>query len=149
MLMRLLQATCALAAFAGIVYCCFALWAVRKFRQRNRDDLCSKFAPPLSIIKPLCGVDPHAYERLAVHCVQYYSTYQIIFGVSDHDDPVVPLVKQLEAEFPEIPMRLIVCRLSGMNLKVSNILQMLPAAQHEYLVINDSDIAVPADYLRR
>jgi ceramide glucosyltransferase len=150
MLMLLLQAACALTAVGGIVYCCFALWAVMKFRHKNRDDFGSKSAPPVSVIKPLCGVDPHAYESLRSHCIQGYPNYEIIFGVSNPDEPVVRLVEQLKTEFPEIPIGLVVCsRLSGMNFKVSNILQMLPMARHEYLVINDSDIAVPSDYLRR
>ncbi len=150
MLMLLLQAACALTAVGGIVYCFFALWAVMKFRHKNRGGLCSKFAPPVSVIKPLCGVDPHAYESLRSHCIQDYPNYEIVFGVSNPDEPVVRLVEQLKTEFPEIHMGLVVCsRLSGMNFKVSNILQMLPMARHEYLVVNDSDIAVPSDYLRR
>src|SRR5262249_51173635 len=53
-------------------------------------------------------------------------------------------------EFPQIPMRLIMCpKTLGMNFKVSNLIQMLPEASHEYIVINDSDIRVPEDYLRR
>src|SRR5205823_64870 len=58
--------------------------------------------------------------------------------------------ERLICEFPDLPMRLVVCpNVFGMNLKVSNLLQMLPEARYPYLVINDSDIAVPRDYLRR
>src|SRR5262245_54497042 len=146
MLMLLLQAACALAAVAGIVYCFFALWAVMKFRRKIRADSCSKSAPPVSVIKPLCGVDPHAYESLRSHCIQDYPKYELIFGVSNRNEPVVRLVERLKTEFPEILMGLVVCsRLAGTNFKVSNILQMLPMARHEYLVVNDSDIAVPSD----
>jgi ceramide glucosyltransferase len=95
-------------------------------------------------------MDPHGYESLRSHCVQNYPEFEIIFGVADLDDEIIPAVQKLIVEFPRIPIRLIHCpeRL-GSNLKVSNLIQMLPSAGHEFIVINDSDIKVPADYLQR
>jgi ceramide glucosyltransferase len=108
------------------------------------------FAPPVSVLKPLCGIDPQGYESLRSHCLQDYPNFEIIFGVRDPDDPVVPAVERLIREFPSVSIKLVVCpRTSGMNLKVSNLLQMLPAARYEHLLINDSDIRVEQDYLRR
>src|SRR5262245_21073492 len=150
MFLLLLRITCALAAFGGISYCCFALWAAMKFRRKKREVLHNRFAPPVSVMKPLCGLDPRAYESLSSHCIQDYPNYEIIFGVGDPDDPIVPILERLKGEFPAIPIRLVVCsQLAGMNFKVSNILQMLPVARYDYLVVNDSDIAVPSNYLRR
>src|SRR5262245_37396927 len=150
MAMILLQAITALAAFAGIVYCCFSLWVAIRFLRSGRRVSSNNFTPPVSVLKPLCGVDPHAYDSLRSHCIQDYPDFEIIFGVADPQDPVVPAVERLIDEFPATSIKLVVCpRLSGSNFKVSNLLQMLPSARHEHLVINDSDIAVPSDYLRR
>jgi ceramide glucosyltransferase len=105
--------------------------------------------PPVSILKPLKGTDPDMYESLRSHCVQTYPEYEIVFGVSDLEDSSVPLVQRLQQEFPQIPIRLVECKLNlGNNTKVGNLAQMLPEAKHQFLVVNDSDIRVPPDYLR-
>ncbi len=105
--------------------------------------------PPVSILKPLKGIDPGMWESLCTHCEQEYPQYQLIFGVSDPADPAIEIVHTLQARYPHRPIELIVCeRVLGANIKVSNLLQMLPAARHEIIVVNDSDIRVPTDYLK-
>ncbi len=106
--------------------------------------------PPVSILKPLKGTDPDIYESFRSHCLQDYPEYEIIFGVSDPDDPAVASVQQLQREFPERSIRLVVCpNKLGANVKVSNLEQMLSAARYQHLLVNDSDIRVEPDYLRR
>ena len=106
--------------------------------------------PPFSILKPLKGVDPEIWESFCSHCEQDYPEFQLIFGVSDPVDPAIEVVRKLQAKYPNLPIELIVCdRVLGTNIKVSNLAQMLPAARHELLLINDSDIRVPPDYLRK
>jgi ceramide glucosyltransferase len=74
----------------------------------------------------------------------------LIFGVSDPRDPAIQVIRKLKATYPNIAIELIVCQhILGPNIKVSNLVQMLPAARYEHLVVNDSDIRVPSDYLRR
>ena len=139
----------ALTAF-GMVYSLLSIWTLLKFQPGKHSAVSGKFKPPVSILKPLCGLDPHGYESLRSHCLQDYPQYEIIFGVSDSRDPAVAAVEQLIHEFPEIPMRLVICSsVFGMNFKVNNLVQMLPSANYPYLVINDSDINVPPDYLRQ
>src|ERR1700693_3634899 len=97
--------------------------------------------PPVPILKPLKGTDPDIYEAFRSHCLQDYPEYEIIFGVSERDDPAVPLVERLQREFPRRSIRLVVCEeLLGANRKVSNLIQMLPSARHDFLIVNDSDI---------
>ena len=106
--------------------------------------------PPISILKPLKGVDPEIWESFCSHCEQDYPQFQLIFGVSDAADPAIEVVRKLQAKYPNIPIELIVCdRVLGANIKVSNLVQMLPTARHEVLLVNDSYIRVPADYLRK
>jgi ceramide glucosyltransferase len=98
----------------------------------------------------LKGVDPEIWESFCSHCEQDYPQFQLIFGVSDPADPAVAMVRKLQAKYPNLPIELIVCdRVLGANIKVSNLAQMLPAVRHELLLVNDSDIRVPPDYLRK
>ena len=114
----------------------------KKLKQRPSSE--SDF-PPVSILKPLKGIDPGMWESLCTHCEQEYPQYQLIFGVSDPGDPAIEIVHNLQARYPHRPIELIVCeRILGANIKVSNLLQMLPAARHEIIIVNDSDIRVPS-----
>jgi len=107
-------------------------------------------APPVSVLKPLKGTDPEMYESFRSHCLQDYPDYEIIFGVSDSVDPALQLVEKLKLEFPQRAIRAIVCAENlGSNTKVSNLAQMLRQAKHENILVNDGDIRVPPDYLRR
>src|ERR1051325_10446033 len=149
--MLILARTLLFAATAcGIVYCLLSLWSLLKFRSLKRTPANKEFTPAVFILKPLCGLDPHGYERLRSHCLLDYPAYEIVFGISTAGDPAAAAVERLIEEFPKLTIRLIVCsNVFGMNFKVNNLLQMLPAASHPYIVINDSDIDVPADYLRK
>jgi ceramide glucosyltransferase len=139
-----------LGTICGIGYWLFSLRCAVSFRPQPIDFRKASFNPPVSILKPLCGMDPHAYESLRSHCVQDYPEFEIIFGVADSNDEIIPAVRKLIAEFPRVPITLVQCpQRLGSNLKVSNLIQMLPSARHEFLVINDSDIRVPEDYLHR
>jgi ceramide glucosyltransferase len=121
----------------------------RKLRQAIQPE---NQLPAISILKPLKGIDPGIWESFCSHCEQQYPQVQVqlIFGVSDPNDPAIELVRDLQAKYPSLPMELIVCdRVLGANIKVSNLVQMLPAARHELLLVNDSDIHVPSDYLQK
>jgi ceramide glucosyltransferase len=105
--------------------------------------------PPVTILKPLKGIDPEIGESFRSHCEQQYPEFQLVFGVSDPDDPAIALVRNLQIKYPKLPIELVVCsRVLGPNIKLSNLAQMLPSARHELLLVNDSDIRVPKDYLQ-
>ncbi|HEY3974243.1 MAG TPA: bacteriohopanetetrol glucosamine biosynthesis glycosyltransferase HpnI [Candidatus Sulfotelmatobacter sp.] len=135
------------------IYYLICLRSARAFLRRQEADGIvrpTKALPPVSILKPLKGSDPDIYESFRSHCLQNYPEYEIIFGVSDSDDPAVASVRQLQREFPSHTIRLVVsANKLGPNVKVSNLEQMLPAAHFEHLIVNDSDIRVEPDYLRR
>jgi ceramide glucosyltransferase len=106
--------------------------------------------PPISILKPLKGTDPEMYESFRSHCLQKYPAYEIIFGVNEANDPAIEFVERLQREFPQIPIRTMLClRNLGANIKVSNLAQMVTEAQYDHIVVNDSDIRVEPDYLEQ
>jgi ceramide glucosyltransferase len=107
------------------------------------------FAPPVSILKPVRGLDSEAYENFASYCRQHYPIYEIIFAVSDPGDPVVPVIEKLQRDFPETRIRLATSvEPLGQNNKVSNLYRLVREAEYELLVMSDSDVRVGTDYLR-
>jgi ceramide glucosyltransferase len=106
--------------------------------------------PPVSILKPLKGTDPEMLESFRSHAEQLYPAFELIFGVSNSTDPACEIVRNLQEKYPTHTIKLVVCdHVLGTNIKVSSLAQMLPAATHEILLVNDSDIRVPPDYLQR
>ncbi len=149
-LLRLIEAVAALGAAAGAGYYLLCLWSARSFLRDSRRQALPPFTPSVSILKPLRGTDPEIYESFRSHCLQDYPEYELIFGVSDPEDPAIELVERLQRDFPQRAIRLMVCpKVLGSNMKVSNLVQMLPLAKYDYLIVNDSDIRVEPDYLRR
>src|SRR5437899_387046 len=142
----------ALLALGGIIYMILALWGARDFNHTwRRRGAQMGFAPDVSILKPVKGVDQRMHAGLVSHCNQKYAgRFEIVFGVSSLDDPAVAEIERLKAEFPACAIRLVECHLRlGTSGKVSNLVQMLPEAQYEHVLINDSDILVSSHYLTR
>jgi ceramide glucosyltransferase len=140
----------ALLTLGGIVYMMLALWGARDFvRAVRRRRAAEPFAPPVTLLKPLKGVDPRMYAGLVSHCRQVYAgEFELVFGVHRLDDPATAEVARLSAEFPQLAIRLVECTQQlGTSGKVSNLVQMLPHARFEHVVINDSDIFVAPGYL--
>ena len=154
-ILLILQIIAGLLAACGLGFNLLCIWSARAYlhrRGRGEDFLGAgePFAPPVSILKPLRGTDPHIYECFRSHCQQDYPKYEIIFGVDDPQDPVVADVERLQREFPGVSIQMVVCSQHlGPNTKVSNLIQMQLMARHPYLLVNDSDIHVPTNYLRR
>lgn len=147
------QVVALLGCVSSSIYYLLCLWSAAAFL-RARDTVRSggwpQSLPPVTILKPLKGVDPEIYEGFRSHCLQDYPEYEIIFGVSDPADPAIASVEQLKREFPERAIRLVVCpNILGANVKVSNLEQMVQLARYQHLIVNDSDIRVERDYLRR
>ena len=147
-----IQVLLALVTLSGLAYMLLALWGARDFvHSLRRVSSEPDFAPDVSILKPVKGVDPRMYSGLRSHCEQQYSgSFEILFGVSALDDPAVAEIERLRAEYPAIDIRIVECSEHlGTSGKVSNLVQMLRSSQYEHIVINDSDIHVSPLYLQR
>jgi ceramide glucosyltransferase len=146
----IIEALAALITLAGIAYMLLALWGARDYVRSVRQAAAQPpFAPPVSILKPLKGIDPRMYPGLVSHCEQVYAgAFELVFGVHSLADPAVAEVERLRAAYPQANIQLVECPLIlGTSGKVSNLVQMLPHATCEHILINDSDIFVAPGYL--
>ncbi len=149
-LARAIEILTTVLAAAGIGYFLASIVAARIFL-RERRAAKVEFAPGVSILKSLKGLDPGMMDAFRSHCRQSYAgEFELLFGASSLDDPAAAAVKELVAEFPECAIRLIECpeRL-GTNGKVSTLVQLARQARYDVLLINDSDITVGQHYLER
>lgn len=134
--------------FISWVYWIFACWCVRAFF-RNPQAADPNFCPPVSILKPVKGLDPQAYENFASFACQDYPEYEILFGVQDTEDPAVPVIQRIQRDFPQLNVRLITGPPVGTNPKASILYHLAAQARYQTLAMSDSDMRVTPDYLRR
>jgi ceramide glucosyltransferase len=135
-----------LALAAGAFQLLALAAALRRLALR---DPVARVLPPVSILKPVRGLDPKFYEGILSHARLDYPEFEILFGVSDPDDPAIAEIRRLEAEFPSVPIRLVVSSRRWPNAKVGVLADLAAEARHPVLVVNDSDIRVEPGYLRR
>ncbi len=136
-----------LALVAGsLVYC--ALTIVAAARYRAVVPAAPKDLPPISVLKPLAGVDEGLEENLRSFFEQRYPRFEILFAVRSAADPAIDVVERLQAAYPAIPSRLIATGEPPYpNAKVYSLDRMLAAASHDLLVMADSDIRVDGNML--
>jgi ceramide glucosyltransferase len=139
----------ALSPFIYYLIAVYSSW--RFFRGRPKPQGSQpEFTPAVSNLKPIRGIDPDAYENFASFCRQDYPDYELLFCVGDKDDPAVPILERLAQDFPERRIRVLFG--SGSNApndKVAKLARLVSEAQHEVVVISDSDVRARPDYLRR
>ncbi len=140
----------ALLACVGILQCVLGLVAVWWFAWAKRRGGASepRVRPPVTILRPLCGNEPFLAEALASCFAQDYPDFQIVFGIQDPADPALAVLERVRQDFPDRDIHVVVDpTMHGPNRKVSNLINMLPFARHEVLVISDSDLHLPPFYL--
>jgi ceramide glucosyltransferase len=141
----------AIATFPFIYYLLVLYSSWRFFRRPVRSTGAGpgSFTPPVSNLKPIRGIDPEAYENFASFCRQDYPDYELLFCVGKKDDPVVPLLEKLARDFPQSRIRILFGTDGhASNDKAAKLARLVSEAQHEILVISDSDVRARPDYLR-
>jgi len=131
----------------GVLYTIGSGFAVRWLFSKTAPPLVH--APPVTILKPLCGDEAGLFERVVQFCTQDYAgPVQIIFGVREAADAAVPVVRRLIAAYPQADIVLVIDeRVYGSNLKISNLMNMERRVRYDTLVVADSDVSVTPDYL--
>lgn len=138
-----------LVGAAPLAYYVTAILAALRFFGRERRRVLPYYTPPVSLLKPVRGVDFGSYENFSSFCHQDYPDYEILFAVNEESDPAVPLIRRLEAEFAARRIRLLVgAEQVGANRKVNKQIRLMREAQHEILVLTDGDVRVGPHYLR-
>ncbi|HZT14291.1 MAG TPA: bacteriohopanetetrol glucosamine biosynthesis glycosyltransferase HpnI [Candidatus Baltobacteraceae bacterium] len=146
---RSVARTLLLAATAGgLAYTALALLRVRRYRRRAADPP-PKASPPITVFKPLYGDEPFLYENLRSFCDQVYPKFQIVFCAADCSDPALRTALRLQREFPDREID-VVCGQARdePNPKIANVLAAYHRARHGLIVVADSDIRVPREYLQ-
>lgn len=141
-----------LAALIALGYQVLALLATLIFAAKSAFHLSKPtgaYTPPISVLKPVRGLDEALHDALASHIAQDYPEYEILIGVRDLDDPAVPVIRRLIEFHPDRAIRLVHCPTDTPNAKVGILIDLAREARHAILLVNDSDITVPAHYLRR
>ncbi len=138
-----------LLALAPLVYYALATLAALRFFARECARQLPNYTPPVSVLKPVRGIDFASHENFASFCRQEYPDYEILFAVNDDADPAVPVIRRIIAEFPERKIRLLVgAEHVGANRKVNKLARLAREARNEVLVLTDGDVRVGPDYLR-
>jgi len=138
-------------ALGPFIFYLMVLWAgMFCFRKERRNACCSsRYAPPVSILKPVRGLDREAYENFVSFCHQDYPEYEVLFCVSSLNDPSVPVIERVKNEFPGLRIRLLIrAPAAGTSDKLNNLCRLVKEARYDLLVISDSDIRVGPHYLR-
>ncbi len=137
-----------LFALIGVVQQYIGMLIVRRFSTAPAPAL--REHPPVSLLKPLCGVEPLTELALESFFLIDYPAYQLVFGVQNPQDPVLEIVARLRARHPQRDVTVVVDpALHGTNRKISNLINIFPSAAHEMLVMSDADIHVPPYFLHR
>ena len=144
----ILAALAAIVTFAGVLQAVVGWWAVRRYSRQK--SLPGQWQPAITVLKPLHGDEPMLEEALASFCEQDYPAFQIVFGLHDPADPALHVIRRLRARFPAVDIDVVIDPAQhGVNRKIGNLINMYPRAKHDVIVMADSDIHAPADYLRQ
>ena len=138
---------CAVATSVNLVSIAIA---GHRCRRRDSPPATPSPAPPVTLVRPVCGIEPFVRETLGSSFQLDYPHYEIVFCVARVDDPVVPIVRRLIGGNPQVPAQLLIGD-DGIstNPKLNNILKGWAAARHRWIVIADSNVLLPPDSLQR
>ncbi len=130
----------------GSVFCLLCVWAAGRFMSAPRS--AATYLPPITVLKPVYGLDKGLEDNLLSLCRQDYPDYQIVIGVQRLDDPALPLLRRLEREFADRITLVVKPSEPVVNGKVQNLVNALAHARHDILIISDSDVRLAPDYLQ-
>jgi ceramide glucosyltransferase len=131
------------------IYYLIALFSASRFFRQRPAAADPSFAPPVSILKPIKGLDPGAYENLSSFCRQDYPDYEFLLCIDPDDQAVRAVAEKLQRDFPKVAIRILFGsgRVAA-NDKVAKLARLVAEARHDVLAITDSDVLVAPDYLR-
>jgi ceramide glucosyltransferase len=148
MFLLVIQGLLLVPVVCGSLYAILCLLAVFRFKNQKKQSAPPQW-PPVTILKPVCGLEKGLRENLRSTCLQDYPTFQVVFSVQRVDDPAIALLKEVQQEFgaARVTVAIEQC-VAGPNGKINNLIGGLKYARHDILVISDSDVRLRPDYLK-
>lgn len=145
--------TLLLIAAVGLVTCTGFLGllfvASFRFRRRRVPQVAAEQYPPVTLLKPLCGMEPNLRANIASFFDQEYPEFEIVFGARSADDPALAVVEEVRKDYPFVPVRVVISgEPTAANAKICSMQKMYATARYDYLVISDSDVQVKPSYIR-
>ena len=117
-------------------------------RERRRAIAGPSQFPPVSLLKPICGLEPGLEEHLSSFFEQLYPDYEIIFGARYESDPALDIVRRISARYPSVRVKIVIAGEPWRpNAKVCSLVKMYEQACHDYLIVSDSDVVVESNYI--
>lgn len=141
-----------LVAAAGLVtstaYVFLVMVASVRFRRNLRRRRDADACPPVTLLKPVCGMEPGLEANLTSFFEQQYPNFEIIFGARRDDDPALEVVRRISCKYPSVPVTIVTTgEPTWPNAKVCSLVRMYACAAHDYLIISDSDVLVGPNYI--
>jgi ceramide glucosyltransferase len=148
-------AICAAISIIGTIIYLFQVGAAYSLIRKKRDsgkqtsEHDVNHSPPVSILKPLRGLDDNLFDNLASFCTQDYPEYEVLFCLQDFNDPAYKVAKKIQDKYPNRHISLVVEKCNaGLNPKINNLIPAYRKARHPYILISDSNVLVDRNYLR-
>jgi ceramide glucosyltransferase len=137
----------AIPALAAAAYYLLAVIAAARWKATHPPRP-SHTCPPISILKPIHGRDPRFYEAIFSHAAQDYPEFEILFGLTDPEDPALEDILRLRQEFPKRRIDIVIAPTDAPNAKVGVLAELARRARYDLLLVNDSDIVVDPGYFK-
>ncbi len=136
----------------GLIACVLQIVAVRSHitsLNSGEGATLPRFFPPVSVLKPLKGIDDNLFDNLESFCVQDYPEFEVIFSLQDRNDPAYKVARKIKDKYPDRDISIVVRRCNdGLNPKVNNLIPAYRVSKYRYILISDSNVTVDKDYLR-
>ena len=141
---------CLVPIISGSVYSILSVWTIIRFFTSSRSDLkvTGEFKPPVTVLKPVKGLEKDLKLNLRTIGIQDYPKYQVVYSVQDTKDPALPIVQEIQEELGSERISVVISTVqAGANGKVNNLLGAIEEARHDIIIISDSDTHLRPDYL--
>ncbi|WP_267384419.1 glycosyltransferase [Cyanobacterium sp. uoEpiScrs1] len=149
-IINILQFLCLIPILGGTIFSILTVLTIQYFLKNSKSDIIDSFTPPLTVLKPVRGLEKNLKHNLCTIATQDYPNYQVIYSVQDPEDLAFPILKEIQEKFGSSRISIVVSTLEvGANGKINNLLGAIKEARHDIIVISDSDTNLRPDYLKK
>ncbi|MDE5070919.1 MAG: glycosyltransferase [Trichodesmium sp. St16_bin4-tuft] len=150
-LVEILQIICLIPIISGCIYLILSVWTIRNFFRKTTTEInaTEKFQPPVTVLKPIRGIEKNLKSNLHTITIQDWPEYQVIYSIQDPQDSALPILDELQAEVDNQKISVVIDnKQAGANGKVNNLLGAIAQARHQIIIISDSDTNLKPDYIK-